>query len=85
MWELKAEEESGEAPTAHFQELNPDELTEEDRGIWEKLQNHALTHKEFNEYRTSVFRGSAQSCKHFAAFIGNKLMVQQFEVENGEK
>ncbi|MBI2038981.1 MAG: hypothetical protein HYT22_01715 [Candidatus Niyogibacteria bacterium] len=81
MWELKAEEESGEAATAHFSELNPDALTEEDRAIWEKLGNHALSNEEFSAYRTEISRGGNASRKHFVGFIGNKLMIQQLEDE----
>ena len=79
MRELKAKEESGELKTAHFQELNPNELTDEDREIWEKLQSKELSTEEFSMYRTKVSRGRNASQKHFVGFIGNKLMIQMFE------
>ncbi|MBI1957167.1 MAG: hypothetical protein HYS44_01795 [Candidatus Niyogibacteria bacterium] len=85
MWELKAEEESGEAATAHFSELNPDELTEGEGAIWEKLGNHALSNEEFSAYRTKISREGNASQKHFVGFIGNKLMIQQLEDEREEK
>ena len=84
MWGLKKAEEQGTdemSKTANFQELNPDELTEKDRAIWEKLQNHALTREEFNEYRNEVWRGGNQSRKAFSGLIGNKLGIQLQERE----
>ena len=69
------EEETGERKTAHFEEINPKNLTEEDKEIWHKYQSDNLTVKEFLTYQSNIPR-EEQDRKHFSAYIGNLLTVR---------
>ncbi len=80
MRELKrAEEETlaqGEHGSAHFQHVNPDELTEEDAKIYDAYTNGSLTTEEFERYREQfAFSKIGTSRIDYAAYIGNRLQV----------
>ena len=71
-----------EGKTAHLRktqtssEISPNELTDEDRVVWEKLQDKELSRNEFEEYRLHATKEGNGSRIQFAAFIGNLLMIQ---------
>lgn len=76
----KEEEESlddkGIKKTAHFDVLNPDELDESDRLIYEMLLAKQLTVKAFNIYQSQLQKSGNRSQREFAAYIANKLFIQ---------
>ncbi len=50
--------EVGKAETGynpHFEDINPNDLTEEDREIYEEFKSGSLTSKKFAEYRENIF------------------------------
>jgi hypothetical protein len=75
--------------TWHFGEVNPDELTEEDMGMWEVVKTNLITSKSkddernripadtlldiFKDYKANVKRSGNSSREQFAAFIANKI------------
>lgn len=69
----------GERYDPHFDDINPEHLTEDDMAVWEKTKNKTLTRKELQEYlgRMSGELKSAEpqvkkSRGTFYAFIANK-------------
>ena len=81
----KMEEMSGK--TAHFPDLNPAELKEEDRNIYEKYISDNLTEEELNEYGNNLFLDLAsESRKFFYYYIVNVMpqlkAVSKFMEEN---
>ena len=78
--ELQRDEESGRSKTGHFKEwqgvrFNSEELTEDDREIWEKTKNKSLTEEEFATYKAGVMKESVDKTTPrtmFLAFIANK-------------
>ena len=75
-----------EGKTAHLREsetypieLNPDELIDEDRTVWEKLQERKLSRNEFEEYRFQIVEEGNENRNRFAAFIANLLTSQMLE------
>ncbi|MEK7636214.1 MAG: hypothetical protein AAB362_00810 [Patescibacteria group bacterium] len=90
MWELKrAEEENllrtGHGP-AHFQMVNPDELTDEDARLYEKYIGNALTKEEYKKHRNQFSCASMEDSRHgFCAYVGNKLAVRFLQEEIGKK
>lgn len=86
IWELKRAEEEAflrdGRGSVHFQSVNPDELTNEDMGIYEKYLANALTKEEFEKYRKQFNFVSIEDSRHsFSAFIGNKLAVRLLQAE----
>jgi uncharacterized coiled-coil DUF342 family protein len=75
--ELKrAEEEKGEA--AHFNLIEPDELTERDMEIFYKLKNGELTPEMLKAYQKSI--PQADLPRHtFGAYIANMLMINLYK------
>lgn len=75
--------ESGEKPEAHFMDwhgvvFNPEELTEDDCIIWEKLKNGSLDGKDFFAYREKLeteVPADDNSRKMFLAYVANKMQV----------
>ncbi|GEM_PF-2455825 len=92
MWTIKKQEEQMSAlskeanqtaiGSAHFGKINPDELTSEDRDMWEAVKSNRsgtapinTLENIFNDYKNGVREAGNESRKHFAAFIGNKLTI----------
>ena|SRR3989344_4997963 len=75
---LKKEEEMA-GKTAHFDEVNPLELNEADRLIYQMLLDKKLTLKEFDLYRDEISRSGNKSQQQFAAYIANKLFIQMYK------
>lgn len=72
---LKQQEEA-EGKTAHFEGVDPSQLVDEDRGIYEKLQAGQLEREEFEAYRDAASsRDSERSRAEFAAYMGNILQI----------
>lgn len=75
---LKEEEEAARREghaTVHLIHVNPQELTEEDRELWERLKSGALSLSEFRtcqKQRASENRRPGDSRFDFIAFIANK-------------
>lgn len=77
----------------HFEDINPDDLTNEDLIIFDKFRINALTEKEFNMYRENLgnyfrlqrqikkekFNALKDSRSNFSAMIANKIMVKKAE------
>ena len=90
MWELKrAEEENllhAGRGSAHFQSVNPNELTEEDAGVYEKYRSNTLTKEEYKKHREQFNSVSIEDSRHgFSAYIGNKLMARFLREEIDER
>ena len=72
-----AKKESEEGKTADFggKEINPEELTEDDRQIWLKVKNDIVTGEDFEEYRKRYeeTRGFESPARYgFLSLSGNK-------------
>jgi len=65
---------------AHFKHgvFNPEELTEEDRIVWEKVKDGTVNREDLNTYYGSVGEES-ETRKVFMAFINNKAMLVFFK------
>ena len=75
---IKEAEEKGELKTGHFlgeEEFSVGDLTEEDRQIYEELNNGALTKEKFNEYWTTIPEGQTMRV-YYAAYIANKFTIE---------
>ena len=61
---------------AHFKHgtFNPEELTEDDRIIWEKVKDETVSREDLDTYRESV-GGESETRRVFLAFINNKALV----------
>lgn len=70
---LKAEE----TETAHFRDMNPDELHEEDRGIYEAFLGGALSLEAFETYRNGIQEQGSRA--DFAAYLANKIAIRTME------
>ena len=51
----KKEKNEGKSYNPHFNEINPEELTDEDRIIYEKFKDGSMTLEDLEKYRKSVF------------------------------
>jgi hypothetical protein len=84
---LKEEEERAKAAkergTAHFlgEEFNAEELTEEDKQMWERIKSKNINPGEFDAYRSSVLSAEEEKPVHhptsreiFLAFLANKAL-----------
>src|SRR3989344_4717237 len=69
-------DESGNKKTAHFEEVNPDELNEADQKLYKKFLNGELTTKELRDYQAELRELGNRSQKDFAAYVANKLFIQ---------
>ena len=75
---IKEAEEKGELKTGHFlgeEEFSVGDLTEEDRQIYEELNNGALTKEKFNEYWKTISPGQTTRV-YYAAYIANKFTIE---------
>ncbi|PIQ92122.1 MAG: hypothetical protein COV70_01345 [Parcubacteria group bacterium CG11_big_fil_rev_8_21_14_0_20_39_22] len=72
--ELKRKEDDGEVTSGHFMDINVDDLTEGDLGLYDKLKREELTSDEINEYLEN--NDLNESGKNFIAFLKNKLAIQ---------
>lgn len=72
------DEEARFGETAYFTNVNPAELTEEDRDIYRRLMNGTLVLEAdfFREYEARVLAGKNTSRGYFKAYVGNKLTYQ---------
>lgn len=71
--QLKAEE----TETAHFREIHPEDLTEEDRDIYQAFKSDTLPLETFEQYRARIQEEGSRA--NFAAYIGNMLMIREYE------
>lgn len=81
---LKKEEEEnlnekGQRKTAHFEGIDPSELSEADMVIHQRLLNKELGGEEFNIYRDQIQKSGNNSQKQFSAYIANKLFIQMYK------
>lgn len=83
--EIKAQELEMRKKTGtgiHLSAVNPSELTNGDRIIWEALKNNSLTDEMFKGYREEIMAGENKipfSRLHFGAFVTNKFQNKIFE------
>ena len=73
----KEEEKTGQ--TAHFEDINLDELGEADRLVYQMFLDKTLTVKELNVYRNELAKDGNKSQKQFVAYITNKLFIQMYK------
>jgi hypothetical protein len=79
MAELKKEEEINQK-TAHFPDLNPAELKEEDRDIYEKYISNNLTEEELDEYRDKLYSEAAINSRiKFCYYIINLFTMKKLD------
>ncbi len=65
----------------HFDDIKPEELTEEDRVIYEKFKDDSMIFKEFSDYQQRVLSeadarrvsGAKESRVNFCAWITNRI------------
>lgn len=69
------EKEKQERETAHFEGVNPEELTFDDMIIYQNCKNGFLSLENFNNYRQSIPK-EQKGRREFAAYIGNMLMAK---------
>ena len=77
MAELKKKEEEAERgkQTVHFRDVNPDDLTDEDREMWESVKASIVKKDDFEDYRQNVDLSNNQSRQQFCAFLANKIRM----------
>src|SRR3989344_2965990 len=76
------DEETRRKETAHFDGVQVEELTEEDRALWERFKADVVTREELSRYQREVFqRGVSKSRQAFCEYIANKLMIRFGEEE----
>ncbi|MDP3731124.1 MAG: hypothetical protein Q8R34_01370 [bacterium] len=71
--------EDGTRKTAHFKEINPDELTEADQKLHRKLLSGELIVDELRNYQNKLSESGNQSQKDFSAYVANKLFIQMYK------
>jgi len=71
--------ENGARKKVHFEDLNPDELNEADRVIYQMFLDKKLALKEFRTYQNELGMRGNKSQKKFAAYIANKLFIQMYK------
>ncbi len=69
------EKEALSGKTVHLIHVNPEDLTDEDMAIWEKVKDESVTRDDTTRYRQSVEAINVLSRKHFMGFISNKAGV----------
>jgi len=80
--EWEENNERGEAYEIHFDEIDPEELTEEDCDIYNKFKDDTLTLKGFLEYEQSIletFKGKGLAVEPTAE---DRAMYEKFKAEN---
>jgi len=82
----------------HFDDINPEELTGEDKIIYEKFKDGSMTFKDFSDYRQNIIsdverrgvEGLTDSRNNFFAWITNQISksetwMEKFAKEKREK
>lgn len=88
--ELKKREKGGEKRTVHFiesgnwPEINVEELTEEDKKMWERFKNWeegkgSVPIEDFRSYRSSVGSSGNVSRACFSAFLANRFTILDYK------
>lgn len=68
-----------EKDTAHFRDINPEELIEEDAYVYQLFKDGTLDLNIFESYRARIQeRGSRAD---FAAYLGNKIAIRELMAE----
>ena len=88
----------GEKYDPHFENINPKELKEEDKIIYEKFRDGSMNFKEFSAYQQNIVadgterkvQGFKDSRRMFYAWIcnkiaGNQIWLDKFAEEKKEK
>ena len=91
--ELRRKETAGETKTAHFTssgfEVAPEELTDPDRLMWQKITNYPnagpLSQKENLSYREAVSNSGVASRSNFAAYLNNRIVPIWHKLDSGEE
>ena len=68
--------EDGTRRTVHFEEINPDELNEDDRELYQKFISESLTVEELRDHQIKLSQLGNKSQKSFVAYIANKLFIR---------
>ncbi len=77
----RKEEDIARGGPAHLFDVEPSELGDADREIYEKIEAGTITRDEFKAYDKTIGGGVAKSRKEFRAFIANKCMSIFLEQE----
>lgn len=84
--ELKRLEEG--KSNVHFTKINPADLGEEDKEIYEKSLSDNLTSEERNEkleeHRNRLLKHGNESQRRFAAYLANMISIKNFMRPQGE-
>ncbi|MDO8500127.1 MAG: hypothetical protein Q7S66_05775 [bacterium] len=88
-----SDDKNGGAFDPHFNNINPDALTDMDRVIWEKVKNKTLTRKEIETYRATLKKNlefdnpeEKQSRETFSEMVVNKaVFISQQELAAWQK
>lgn len=78
------EQEAEEGKKVHFKNINPEDLTEADLALYEKLQSGELTVAELQEHERTLIKSGARigdSRTSFSAFLRNKLSAEPSQRE----
>jgi len=74
----KQEEERG---TAYFDELNPSDLGEDDKNLYDKFLNDSLTIEELKDRYNRMMKANVKnSSGYFLAYISNMVQAKQLQV-----
>lgn len=75
--QFRQEEIEGKRTTVHLtrEGFNPEELTDRDQEIWDKIKDETITFEEFTEYRSEVVQDGNKSRLTFMAMAANKATV----------
>lgn len=73
--------------TSHFNQINPDRLTDEDREMWEKVKALTIGLKEFDEYKQAMIDNGeiGDDRKSFAGYLSNYLAINLVALELTER